>query len=109
MALPKSLQEFDELVTQHIDLCAKRSGKRLSRTEGAASFRLHYPSVAAIEPQLREATELRESDMTAEWEKLGLSPEAAKIAARVEQEFTPKAVADYDASDWQALLDRRRR
>jgi len=99
--LPASIKEFDELVTQHIDLCAKRSGKRLSRTDGAASFRLHYPSVAAIEPQLRESTELQESDAVDAWVRMGLGPEAAKIAARVESnEFKPKAVAEMTTEDW---------
>src|SRR5882762_10413392 len=101
MSLPKSLQEFDELVTQHIEVTARRSGKRLSRTDGAASFRLHYPSVAAIEPQIRESTELREWDAVDAWVRMGLSPEAAKIAARVESnEFTPKAVAEMTTEDW---------
>src|SRR6267142_6451531 len=105
MSLPRSLQEFDELVTKHITQHAKRYGKTLTRSQGEADFRLHYSSIAAIEPELREATELRESEDAATWEKLGLSPEAARIASRVEQQSAPKPLENYQYEDWQSLLD----
>ncbi len=102
--LPTSLQEFDALVTTHMAQHAKRYGKTLTRSQGEADFRLHYSSIAAIEPELRK-TGMQESAVDA-WEAMGLSPEAAKIAARV-VESESKAVADFNYEDWRAVFGRR--
>ena len=105
MALPESLQEFDQLVTKHIELHRKLHGKTLTRTEGTADFRLHYPSVSAWEKDARGSTLLRESAVDS-WLAMGFSPEAAKTAAGV-VESESKAVADFNYDDWRAIFGRR--
>jgi len=85
-----AFKEFDELVEKCIAHHKKRYGRNLTRLEAEEQLRLDSPAVAAREIELRESA-------VACWERLGMSPEAARIAARVqEKEFTPKTMTTED-------------
>jgi hypothetical protein len=107
--VPVPLQEFNEAVTQLQEFRRKVNKKIVSRGDAEKYIRSQpgFPGVAGDRKEpVRETTSriVIKDSLSRSWEKLGLTPEAAKIAAQTErEEYKP---SDMSLEDWASLLDK---
>ena len=109
--VPVPLQEFNEAVSQLQEYRRKVNKKIVTRADAEQYIRSqpNFPGVVGDRREpVREARRIdikeKNDNLAQSWEKLGLSPEAAKIAASTERDaYKP---TEMTPEDWASLLDK---